>query len=39
MIYGREVLKDDKNLKIVTGDIRDVQLLKKVLVDIDESYI
>ena len=35
MIYGREVLKDDKNLKIVTGDIRDVQLLKKVLVDID----
>jgi len=35
MIYGKEVLKDDKNLKIITGDIRDTQLLKKVLVDID----
>ena len=35
MIYGSEVLKDDKNLKIVTGDIRDVQLLKKVLANID----
>ena len=35
MIYGKDVLKDDKNLKIVTGDIRDTKLLKKILADID----
>ena len=29
MIYGEEVLKKNKNLKIIKGDIRDLNLLKK----------
>ena len=31
MIYGAEVLKKNKNLKIIKGDIRDINLLKKEL--------
>ena len=31
MIYGREVLKDHKNLKVVEGDIRDQELLRKLI--------
>ena len=31
MIYGEEVLKKNKNLKIIKGDIRDINLLKKEL--------
>lgn len=31
MIYGDEVLKKNPNLKVVKGDIRDKELLKKVL--------
>ena len=31
MIYGEEVLKQDKNLKIIKGDIRDQSLLKKIM--------
>jgi nucleoside-diphosphate-sugar epimerase len=31
MIYGRDVLKSHPNLKIIKGDIRDVELLKKIL--------
>lgn len=31
MIYGESVLKDHKNLKIVKGDIRNIELLKKIL--------
>ena len=31
MIYGKEVLKKDKNLKIIKGDIRNKNLLEKIL--------
>ena len=31
MIYGEEVLKKNNNLKIVKGDIRDKDLLKKII--------
>ncbi len=31
MIYGENVLKNHRNLKIVKGDIRNVEILKKVL--------
>lgn len=31
MIYGEDVLKNNENLKVVKGDIRDKELLKKVL--------
>ena len=31
MIYGEKVLKDDQKLKKITGDIRDKNLLRKVL--------
>ena len=31
MIYGEEVLKKHRNLKIVKGDIRDVNLLNEVI--------
>ena len=31
MIYGEDVLKNNENLKVVRGDIRDKDLLKKVL--------
>ena len=31
MIYGREVLNDHKNLKVVEGDIRDLELLRKLI--------
>ncbi len=31
MIYGRDVLKSHPNLKIIKGDIRDTELLKKIL--------
>ena len=31
MIYGREVLNDHKNLKVVEGDIRDQKLLRKLI--------
>jgi len=31
MIYGRDVLKLHPNLKIIKGDIRDTELLKKIL--------
>ena len=30
MIYGQDVLKPHKNLKILKGDIRDQNLLKKI---------
>ena len=33
MIYGEEVLKKNKNLRIVKGDIRDRNLLEKELTD------
>ena len=33
MIYGEEVLKKNKNLKIIKGDIRDRNLLEKELTD------
>ena len=35
LIYGKEVIKSHKNLKLVQGDIRDQNLLKKLLVNID----
>ena len=35
MIYGEEVLKKNQNLKIVKGDIRNQDLLKKILPDHD----
>ena len=35
MIYGREVLKPHKNLKLIQGDIRDKNLLGKSLKNID----
>jgi nucleoside-diphosphate-sugar epimerase len=31
MIYGKDVLKSHPNLKIIKGDIRDIELLKKIL--------
>ena len=31
MIYGKNVLKKNKNLNIVKGDIRDINLLKKII--------
>ena len=31
MIYGETVLKKNPNLKIIKGDIRDTQLLSRVL--------
>ena len=31
MIYGEDVLKENKNLKIIKGDIRDKNLLKKII--------
>ena len=31
MIYGEEILKKDKNLKIIKGDIRNKNLLEKIL--------
>ncbi len=31
MIYGEDVLKKHKNLKIIKGDIRDIKLLEKVI--------
>ncbi len=31
MIYGKEVLKEDPNLSVIQGDIRDKKLLNKVL--------
>ncbi len=31
MIYGQDVLKPHPNLKIIKGDIRDIELLKKIL--------
>ena len=31
MIYGEEVLKKDKNLKLIKGDIRNKNLLEKIL--------
>ena len=33
MIYGEEVLKKNKNLRIIKGDIRDRNLLEKELAD------
>ena len=30
MIYGKEVLKEHKKLKIIEGDIRNIELLKKL---------
>jgi len=35
MIYGKEVLKKDKNLKIIKGDIRNKNLLEKILPEHD----
>ena len=35
MIYGKDVLKSHKNLKIIKGDIRDQNLLKKNIVNMD----
>ena len=31
MIYGEDVLENDKNLKKIKGDIRDINLLEKIL--------
>lgn len=31
MIYGEDVIKRDKNIKMIKGDIRDISLLKKVI--------
>ena len=31
MIYGEDVLQKHKNLKIIKGDIRDEELLKRVI--------
>ena len=31
MIYGKEVLKDHKNLRLIEGDIRDKNLLEKIM--------
>ena len=31
MIYGRDVLKSHPNLKVIKGDIRDIELLRKIL--------
>ena len=31
MIYGQNVLNDHKNLKKIKGDIRDINLLEKIL--------
>ena len=33
MIYGEEVLKKNKNLRIIKGDIRDRNLLEKELIE------
>ena len=35
MIYGDEVLSNHKNLRVIKGDIRDVTLLKKEMIDHD----
>lgn len=35
MIYGDEVLPNHKNLRVIKGDIRDVTLLKKEMIDHD----
>ena len=35
MIYGLDVIKPHKNLKIIKGDIRDQNLLKKNIVNMD----
>ena len=35
MIYGEEILKKDKNLKIIKGDIRNKNLLEKILPEHD----
>ena len=35
MIYGQDVLKPHKNLKILKGDIRDQNLLKKNIANMD----
>ena len=35
MIYGEKVLKPNKNLKIIRGDIRNEDLLKKSIVNVD----
>ena len=35
MIYGDEVLSNRKNLRVIKGDIRDVTLLKKEMIDHD----
>jgi len=35
MIYGEDVLESHPNLKVIKGDIRDLELLKDILSDID----
>jgi nucleoside-diphosphate-sugar epimerase len=35
MIYGEDVLKEHKNLKKITGDIRDKELLQKEMIGVD----
>ena len=35
LIYGEEVLKPHKNLRLIKGDIRDKNLLEKIFVNID----
>tara|TARA_Y100000590_G_scaffold18275_1_gene21740 strand:+ start:4855 stop:5835 length:981 start_codon:yes stop_codon:yes gene_type:complete len=35
MIYGEDVIEKNKNLKLIKGDIRDQDLLKKILPDHD----
>ena len=39
MIYGENVLPNNKNLKCIKGDIRDINLLEKQFQDMIQLYI